>query len=185
MLAQVLPTMGAGEGLGDGDGEGDLSPAHLPVQDASALQADALLPAQQPAPSARGGEGQGEEMRAKNLNGCGCLCHEDLEPSRKSQRGSAQLTVDHGTRAGAGVADNDRGRRGRGRIVSGALAGAGRIGLAGGSTLAGAAACIQCGGGRSGKEDSSGAVLLPPHGSGIKETHCPSWDPCWRRCCRQ
>ena len=46
--------LGEGEGLGDGDGEGDLSPAHLPVQDASALQAEALLPAQQPTTSGGG-----------------------------------------------------------------------------------------------------------------------------------
>ena len=99
VLAQVLPTM-TGEGEGLGDGEGDLSPVHLPVQEASALQADALLPAQQPAFRAEG-EGRGKKMQV----GLCCSRLTDLE-SRKGERGSAK-------------------------------------------------------------------------------THCRSWDPCWRRCCRQ
>ena len=41
LLPQVLPNM-------TGEGEGDLTPAHLPVQEVSALHADALLLAQQP-----------------------------------------------------------------------------------------------------------------------------------------
>ena len=41
LLPQVLPNM-------TGEGEGDLTTAHLPEHEASALQADALLPAQQP-----------------------------------------------------------------------------------------------------------------------------------------